>query len=435
MPPNDIGVLAAIFLLLFATFLSTSDVKYHRIALALSLVSYIALILLRAPSLLSMYRLWAECGTLYFTYAYKYGPVQALLNPTSNYFDLSANVASAMAVLAGLRWWPLIDTGLGYLAALAVPLAIFGSVKETRFRVALLLGIAVAVCCVSAVETFGTVLHNKGWGAVYAAIALAASATGNHQSKTARFLLFVTPFTGTPALFLLVIWAAGAIILRKNDLLRPLAYCVPGVLTQIVFFLLPAQTTGLAARHLDLQSLVYVPYLSLLRLLVSTIWPKLFFQTLSPSVSSLIIAAGLYVALVVSMLLLSIRNTLWLLMAASLGLFAATALLALGGSVTLLQGFSGLRYYFPSVAILIACAVSLMTAAPRRIQIAMALPIIAACCLNLRYDSSLAIGFWVPQQPSWKEQVAVQAAKPDQLFTIYPSGWTLGLPQCGAHHC
>jgi len=435
MPPNDIGVLAAIFLLFLATLLSTSDVKYHRSALVLALASYSAVILLRAPSLLSMYRLWAESGTLYFNYAYKYGPVQALLNPTSNYFDLSANVASAMAVLAGLRWWPLIDTGLGYLAALTVPLAIFGSIKETRLRVALLLGIAVAACCVSAAETFGTVLHNKGWGAVYAGIALTASATGNQQRKTARFLLFVAPFTGTPALFLLVVWAACAMVLRKKDLLRPLAYCVPGVLTQIVFFLLPAQTTGLAARHLDLQSLVYIPYLSLLRLLVSTIWPKLFFETLSPSFSALVIAAGLYVALVVAMLLLSIRNALWLLAAASLGLFAATALLALGGSVTLLQAFFGLRYYFPSVAILLACAMSLMTAAPRRIQIAVALPIIAVCSLNLSYDSSFAGGLWEPRQPSWEEQVAIQATKADQFFTIYPGGWTLKLPQCGAHHC
>lgn len=435
MPYNDFGILAAILVLFCASFLSASDAEYRRGALALSVAAYLAVILLRAPPLLSMHRLWAECGTLYFTYAYEHGPVQALLNPTSNYFDLSANLASAIAVLAGLRWWPSIDTGLGYLAALAVPLAIFGAVKETRLRVAMLLGIAVAVCCVSAVETFGTVLHNKGWGAVYAAIALAASATGNRQSRTAGFLLFVTPFTGTPALFLLAIWAAGAVVLRRNDLLRPLAYSVPGVLTQVAFFLLPGQPTGLAARRLDLSSLVLIPYLSLVRLLGAMLWPKLFFREFSPSVAWLTAAAVAYLVLISSMLLLSTRNTLWLLAAASFGLFAATAALALGGSATLLHTFSGLRYYFPSVAILLACAMSLMAAAPRRLQIAIALPVVALCYLNLNYDSSLAPGFWTPRQPSWAEQVAAQSTKGDQLFTIYPSGWTLGLPQCGPHHC
>jgi hypothetical protein len=433
MTKSSIVILFLILFMHIVLFQNRHEIK-HNILFAISSTFYIFVIMLRSPSLLSMHRIWAESATLYFSYGYKYGPFWALLNPASNYLDLSANLASFVAVLAGLRWWPIVDTGLGYAAALSVPLAVFGAIKDPKIRLAVLTAIGMSVCCVSAAETFGTVLHNKGWGAVYAAFALLALATGSRPGKTVKFLLFITPFTGTPALFLILIWASGLIALRRKYLLPPLLYSIPGVMTQIIFFLLPSQSSGLAARSLNLNALSFVPDLVLQRLIGSIVWPSIFFSNLNPGYSEIVFSTIVFLAIIIGTFALSIRNNLWLVIVTAIGLFVASSILALGGASTLLQSTYGLRYYFPSVAIILSCSISMLATAPRRLQAAATLLSLAVVYINLNHDSSF-FGFWTPESPSWAQQVEAQATKKNQEFSIYPNGWKLTLPQCGAYHC
>jgi hypothetical protein len=103
------------------------------------------LIAVRAPALLTFNRVWAEIGRLYFGYAYAHGPVAALFNPASNYYDLSANLSSAVAVSAGLQWWPVVDTGSGLLVALLLPFVVAGTTQSISWRTGILLAVATSL--------------------------------------------------------------------------------------------------------------------------------------------------------------------------------------------------------------------------------------------------------------------------------------------------
>ncbi|WJI52376.1 hypothetical protein NLY44_06800 [Mesorhizobium sp. C089B] len=174
-------------------------------------ILFAILVAARAPALLTFYRVWAEIGPLYFGYAYANGPLAALFNPASNYYDLAANLSSAVAVSAGLQWWPVVDTGSGLLVALLFPFVVAGTTQSISWRTGILLAVATALYCVTASETFGTALHIKGWGPVYAALVFGSLAFKQPLNRVHIGLLLVLPFTGTPAAFALIIWRLPAL--------------------------------------------------------------------------------------------------------------------------------------------------------------------------------------------------------------------------------
>jgi hypothetical protein len=398
---------------------------------------YLTLVVLRAPVLFSFYRIWAETLGLYFAEAYENGPVAGLLNTSSNYYDLSANLASVVAVTAGLQWWPVVDTGFGLAAAAALPFVLLGLGFTLEQRIAALIAVSTAVFCVTASETFGTVLHNKGWGAVYVAIVLASIAVDPDTGKFRKVLLLVLPLTGTVAVFALISWGAAAAVLGLRSLVRPLAWALPGIVVQLVCALLPAEHTGLAVRPLSLSTMIYIPDLFVVKAIAATLLPSLFFRSVVPGqveiawtigVSAAIAFASLYAA--------SRRHHHWaLLVLVAMGVFYGSAVLAVGGASALLPAGSSFRYYFPVVAILmIALAFSCLRFGPaaKTAFVALCMCIVAS---NHSYNIMVSQLFFRPQEWDWSSQARTQLSSPAEGLQNYPSGNRHRLPDCGEHYC
>jgi hypothetical protein len=398
---------------------------------------YLTLVVVRAPTLLSFYRLWAETPGLYFVRAYEHGPLAGLLNTASNYYDLSANLASAVAAVVGLRWWPVVDTGFGLAAAAALPFVLLGLGFTFRQRIAILIAVSTAIFCVTASETFGTVLHNKGWGAVYTAIVLTSIAMEPDAKSTfRRVLLLILPLTGTIAVFALVSWAAAAAILRLRSLIRPLGWALPGLAVQVLCLALPAEHTGFAVRPLSLSTLVYIPDLFAVKAGAAIVVPSLFFRSAIPGPAELLLTAALSAAFVlVALYAASRRRYLALVPLVAMGVFYGSAALAVGGAGLLLEAGSSFRYYFPPVAILlIALALSCL-----RFCMPVKATFVALCMVavaaNHSYNIRVSSLFFTPHEWDWTAQAEAHLSSPKDMIRIYPPGGGLHLPACGEYHC
>lgn len=100
------------------------------------LVSFITLMLLRAPWLLTHPRFWAEEGSTWFSYAYAHSFTRAVLYiyPESGYLNLMANIggviSSATARFVNLDYAPLSTT----IAALAIHVLAIGIILYGKSR-------------------------------------------------------------------------------------------------------------------------------------------------------------------------------------------------------------------------------------------------------------------------------------------------------------
>lgn len=398
-------------------------------------ILFAILVAVRAPALLTFYRVWAEIGQLYFGYAYAHGPFAALFNPASNYYDLSANLSSAVAVSAGLQWWPVVDTGSGLLVALLLPFVVAGTTQSISWRTGILLAVATALYCVTASETFATALHNKGWGLVYAALVFASLAIKQPLNRVHIGLLLVLPFTGTPGAFALIIWAAAGFVLRQPHLVRPLVWSIPGLATQIGCALLPATDTGMAVRPFTLLGFASLPDLFLLKVAGAILWPAWFFTSLTPGTFELIAAAIVFLGVIGAAVFLARRQPILLLVPLVALQFSATAIFAVGGAESLLITGSGFRYYFAPVAtllIVLAICASTWRLAARVAAVAICL---CAVIANRDYNAMVDGLFFTPSQPSWSSQAATHLTSPSQPLLKYPTGGKVLLPDCGEYHC
>jgi len=342
-----------------------------------------------------------------------------------------------LAVVLGLHWWPAIDTSLGYAAALMIVPAVYFTTSDTRLRMALLLAIGAAVCCVAAVETFGTVLHNKGWGPIYGAIPLIAITIGSPVNNAIRLLLLIAPFTGTVALFLLAIWAAGLVVTRHTRLIKPLVYCIPGLLFQVAYFLLPSQPTGMGARPITLYGIFLIPDLTLKKLIAAVIWPKILTVHLElPGLVELVICAIIFASVIFWMLWAARSNPLWLIVPSGIGTFTISALLALGGVPLLLILPSAFRYYFPPLAVCLMGLTALVANKELYTRVALGALSVLIVSINVgATPASLRKKFWETTSPSWQDQLRATAPNPPPQIAIYPDNWFIRLPPCGEYHC
>ncbi|MER8512141.1 hypothetical protein NKH47_04205 [Mesorhizobium sp. M1060] len=398
-------------------------------------ILFAILVAVRAPALLTFYRVWAEIGPLYFGYAYANGPLAALFNPASNYYDLAANLSSAVAVSAGLQWWPVVDTGSGLLVALLFPFVVAGTTQSISWRTGILLAVATALYCVTASETFGTALHIKGWGPVYAALVFGSLAFKQPLNRVHIGLLLVLPFTGTPAAFALIIWAAAGFVLRQPYLVRPLVWSIPGLATQIGCALLPATNTGLAVRPFTFLGFASLPDLFLLKVGGAILWPALFFSNLTPGTLELIAAAIVFLGVLGAAVFLARRQPILLLVPIVALQFSATAILAVGGAESLLQSGSGFRYYFAPVATLLI--VLAIWASSWRLVTRVAAVAICLCAVlaNRDYNAMVDGLFFTPSHTSWSSQATTHLTSPSQTLVNYPGAGGVQLPDCGEYHC
>lgn len=399
---------------------------------------FILLILLRAPVLLRFQRVWAEMSVLYMSYAYEHGPWLALVHPVSNYFDLTANLAATLSALFGLRSWPIVDTALGFLPPIFVPFALALLGFTRRECLALMLVVATALYSLYGVETFGTALHVKAWGAVFAFLVILSLALGRPASVFHKVLLVLLPLTGPTATILLVLYGVGLVVLRLPNRHRVMIWAIPSILIQIASAFWVDRVTGFAVRPLSPMSFVFAPDLFFIQGLGSLWWTALPFSRRTPSTFELaacciLMAAVLAVSLTFC-LKKSERADYVLLVPVLITHFCISALLALGGAGALYVG-GNYRYYFPLLCMVgawIACLPKISGGVIFRYVLAAMLFFVV---FNSRAEVVRTASMFRSSAPNWNDQVENHLRNPDAPLLISPAGWTLRLPNCGAFHC
>jgi hypothetical protein len=361
-----------------------------------------------------------------------------VLRPVSNYFDLTANLSSIVAVLLGLRAWPAVDTIIGYIPLLLLPFALTWLGFDRRERIALMLALAVALYTVHAAETVGTMLHVKAWGGVYAFVVLLSIALKRPITGIHKGLLFVLPLTGPTAAMLFIVFAMVAVPLRPRQSYEFLIWAAPGLIVQITSALQTGQEFGFAARPYSIVSVAYGADL-LLRKGVGSLFvtrvvsgldvpnaPKLLY-------SCLILLAIIAIALRIYMQTPERRDFILLLPVQILHFFAST-LFALGGTVSLYNPGT-YRYFFPAICMGLMYLVSIKIA--DRHAFRFLLSIIVGVILLINHNATRVFDtfFFTLDEPSWQSQVRAHESNPTKPLAIYPLHWSVILPDCGMHYC
>ena len=400
---------------------------------------FLGLIAVRMPELFRFDRVWAETTSLYFLHAYENGPASALFRQVSNYFDLSANLASTLAVLAGLHLWPVVDIGFGFLPMVLLPFCLAGLGFSPRHRIGILLVVAGAIYTIHSGETFGSVLHVKGRGGIYAFLVLLSLALGHPLGWLHKALLLVLPLTGPPAALLLIIFAGAVIVLRRRASYRVLPWAAPGVAVQVASVLFGAgRGTGLDARPLELLAPIYGADLFVGKILGGLVFPKTVFNPVAPELPEVVLTNLTMAALLVAALVLYVRmperRDTTLLFPVLVAQFMATVALAVGGARLVFET-GGPRYFFPTLCMVGALAVTSRVAA-RRWFAPLAAAVVIAIVVNDRpmvraYDNFV----FLPHNPPWKTQIEQDTDKPIRTISTYPRTWTFDLPNCGEYYC
>ena len=399
---------------------------------------FILLVLLRAPNLLRFQRVWAEIAVLYMSYAYEHGPWLAIIRPVSDYFDLTANLAAATSVLLGLRSWPIVDTAFGLLPPICLPFALSLLGYSRRECLALMLVVATALYSVHGAETFGTALHVKAWGAVYAFLVILSLTLCHPPSVFQRALLVLLPLTGPSATILLVMFGAGLIVLPFHRRYLVLAWAIPSVLIQIASAFGVDQGSGFAARPLSLMSVVFAPDLLLVQGIGSLWWTALPFSPRIPSAFELATSCAVIAAVLAASLVFCFKKPeragFALLGSVVIAHFFASATLALNGAASLYNG-AGFRYYFPLICMVGALCVSVPHISGRTVFRCG----LAATVFFIVFHSRTALVrtayMFESSTPKWSDQVKNHGENPDAPLFISPPGWTLRLPNCGEFYC
>ena len=399
---------------------------------------FIVLVLLRAPNLLRFQRVWAEIAVLYMSYAYEHGPWAALVHPVSNYFDLTANLAAAISALFGLRSWPIVDTALGLLPPILLPFALSLLGFTRRECLALLLVVATALYSVYGAETFGTALHVKAWGAVFAFLVILNLTLGRPASAIHKVLLMLLPLTGPTATMVLVLFGAGLIILPFRRRYLVLAWAVPSVLIQIACAFGVDQSTGFAMRPMSLKSMVVVPDLLLVQGFGSLWWTTFPSSLRVPSTFELAASCVVIAAVLAASLVFCFKKTeradFVLLVPVVVGHFFASTMLALGGAASLYVG-GNFRYYFPLLCMTGAWGASIPKASDKVIFRCALAGLLFVVVFNNRTAVVQTASIFRSSTPRWSEQVKNHEKNPEAPLFISPAGWTLRLPNCGEFHC
>jgi len=175
-----------------------------------------ALLITRRPDAIFHPQFWAEDGAAFFAQSYNLGWAHALVRPCNGYFHAIPRLVAALALLAPLRFVPLIMNAFA-IAFWALPVnlllsarsAAWGSLKQRAFMAC---GYLAAPNCIEV--CFG--LANSQWFlAVSAFLLLVAVQAKTRSSRIADLLFFaLVGLTGPFCLFLLpiaiiVAWKRG----------------------------------------------------------------------------------------------------------------------------------------------------------------------------------------------------------------------------------
>ena len=221
------------------------------------LLGTIALILVRAPSLLLHPRIWAEEG-VYLTFALNHSFLQTIfhLHPASGYYVFSADLSAALSALvvktAGLEYAPFVSTYFS-LCLQIVPFAIliFGKSHLFRTRAMIAAGCLIILFApTTSGEIWLNAINSISWTGLIAFIVLFEDTTNWSRKKRAAFrlLLILCGISGPYAAVTFPLFAFSYFVYREKERLVQALLLFSCTLLQLGIFEIVRLGGGAASR-------------------------------------------------------------------------------------------------------------------------------------------------------------------------------------------
>lgn len=410
---------------------STRTDGFGRGAVALALLIYALLILVRMPEIVLKGRFWAEEGAIFFVNAWALDPVHALLMPVGGYLNFVANGATLAA-----RWTvpladaPYVTTGIALVFQLVPPLILL-TARDAWLRPwpVRLAGLALLLFVPSSDEIWLQSLHCQFELALACGLILALDAPSGGRAAFALAVLVLAPLCGPGAIALTPLFLLRALFERTIGRALQLGALGFGSAVQMIFFFSLASGRGYTLDPGVLLSVVTVKDLMVPFIGVGSSASRaaaLHAAVASGHVPILVVAAPLIVFGGTALVAWRTGNrpAFWLVAAAAAAALSAY-IGALDGTMALIDNRAGARYAF--VPLSLTALTFLAIAAGSRPFWGRPCELICVWLLIVgvrAYESP-----WIPVRngPAWSEQVALWHANPGYPMQLWPRPWTVTL--------
>ncbi len=399
---------------------------------ALALLLYAGLVLLRMPKIVLKGRFWAEEGAVFFANAWTLDPLHALAVPVGGYLNLVANGATLAA-----RWLvpvanaPYLTIAVALVFQLVPPLILLAArdawLQPWPVRLA---GVALLLVVPGSDEIWLQTLHCQFELTVACGLILALEVPRGGRMAFALGLLVLAPLCGPGAIALTPLFLLRALLDRTPGRALHFAALASGSAVQMIGFFSLGTDRGYTLDPGAILSVVTVKNLMVpFTGIDATAGRVAALQTAVAAghVPLLAIAAPLVVfgGLTVVIWRAGNRPAFWLLAAAAAAALSAY-IGALDGTLALIHPRAGARYAFVPLSL---TALSVLALAAGRHPF-WRWPAAAICAWLLIVGTRAYTTPWQPVSdgPSWHEQVALWHADPAYVMRLWPAPWTLTLP-------
>jgi hypothetical protein len=420
----------------------------------LILCGFALVIALRLPGTWAEGRFLDEEVTVFFAYAWNFGPVDALFRPFAGYWNLAANGSTLLlaeavkADLISLEKAPYATMLTGLLFQLMpVALLLTGKAHWLPTQKARLMAAALVVMVPSTEEVFLNVMHIQFHMALSVAILLALKPPVTATGKTIYAIpLLLGPLSGPGAIVFLPLFCLRAYVDRDVGRAWQAGVLSFGAAIQLLIFYGASPVRGMPLEPVVLAAGLFVRLIALP--LGGTLPTALLSLEVSRSqatnghlVPVLAVAAVLTFSLLAWWTTRKRDDARWLLAAAllvaSISLGLGTVTRADAASRAVLSGLNGVRYNFLPVALLSLAILALsMREAAWHTSLAKRLTVILLLVGAFSYPFKLPI---YKEGPSWPAEVAAWRADPYYQLRAWPkalradlSGQRFACPQKAA---
>lgn len=189
----------------------------HKSWLWLLTLSYLLLIILKAPSLFIEPRFWAEDGIIYYLQARHLPAWQALWAMPLGYLSLPPNLAGVLAVQLPLKYAPYASLLISLTIQILLLAVVLVNGYFTQQRLAQCLLLLVPMAVVASTETWLNPINSQVWLAICAALILAApqQQLNLKQHLFNASVLLLASLSGVVAAFITPLFILRAFIERR----------------------------------------------------------------------------------------------------------------------------------------------------------------------------------------------------------------------------
>jgi hypothetical protein len=387
------------------------------------------LMLLRAPSLVTDPRFWAEEGRVYFARAYNTEWFKSILLPYGGYYSLMPNSFCLIAAKwVPLERAPLVTTLAAFVVQLLPHLLILFGMKPVlpRFSERVLLSCVVLFVMQTGAIFLSTITSQYHLAVVTYLILISIDAQSSKPWVwLRRFLVVLSGLTGAVSCFLLPLFLLKAYLTRRRDILVLAGLLLAATLVQVGVFVAAAskQLPGRPGPASPRQFASALVEQDLVWPVLGYRWPVSGYRHEQGPAPS---GAGRYaigLAILLTALATAIASPRRRDLAIILAAFCLVAALSASASI---RGAGGPRYVYVPAVILVSFFVRSVYVHRPSLR-------------SLRWLASLAVlmcslAAWVPQYwesmsgwvvktwPSWSQEVAIWRETPNYRIKIWPQG-------------